>query len=49
MFLNGINVKAVSVTLGHADIGTTLDIYSPFMPEVAEQRAEVMQRDLAVG
>jgi integrase len=49
MLLNGINVKAVSVTLGHADIGTTLDIYSHFMPEMAEQRAEVMQRVLAVG
>lgn len=49
MILNGINVKAVSVTLGHADIGTTLDIYSHFMPEMAEQRAEVMQRILAVG
>jgi integrase len=49
MLLNGINVKAVSVTLGHADIGTTLNIYSHFMPEMAEQRAEVMQRVLAVG
>ena len=49
MLLNGINVKAVSVTLGHADIGTTLNIYSHFMPEMAEQRAEVMQCILAVG
>ena len=49
MILYGVNVKAVSVTLGHADIGTTLDIYSHFMPEMAEQRAEVMQRILAVG
>lgn len=49
MILNGINVKAVSVTLGHSNIGTTLNIYSHFLPEMAEQRAEVMQRVLAVG
>jgi integrase len=47
MLLGGINVKAVSVTLGHADIGTTLNIYSHFMPEMAEQRAAVMQKILA--
>jgi integrase len=47
MILGGINVKAVSVTLGHSDIRTTLNVYSHFMPEMAEQRIEVMQRILA--
>jgi integrase len=47
MLLNDINVKAVSATLGHADIGTTLNVYSHFVPEMAEQRREVMQRILA--
>lgn len=49
MLLGGINIKAVSVTLGHADVGTTLNVYSHFLPEMAEQRAEVMQRILTVG
>jgi integrase len=49
MLLGGINVKAVSVTLGHADIGMTLNVYSHFVPEMAEQRIEVMQKILAAG
>jgi integrase len=44
MILNGINVKAVSATLGHANIGVTLNTYSHFVPEMAEQRAMVMEK-----
>lgn len=36
MLLGNINIKDVSVTLGHADVGTTLNVYSHFMPERAE-------------
>jgi integrase len=49
MLLGGINIKAVSATLGHADIGTTLNVYSHFMPEMAEQRADVMHKILTAA
>jgi integrase len=47
MLLGGINVKAVSATLGHSNITTTLNVYAHFLPEMAEQRAEVMQKIIA--
>jgi integrase len=47
MLLNGVNVKAVAATLGHAGIRTTLDTYSHFVPAMEEQRIETMQKILA--
>jgi integrase len=39
----GVNIKAVSVRLGHSKVTTTLNVYSHFLPEMDEQAATVMQ------
>jgi integrase len=40
----GVNMVAMQKQLGHADIGTTLGIYSHVMPEVFEQTADTLSR-----
>jgi len=40
MLAAGINVKAISESLGHANIGITLDIYSHLLPGVGKSAAE---------
>src|SRR5262249_52540567 len=44
LLLNGINVKAVSVRLGHSTARITLDTYSHFMPEMEEQTVATVER-----
>lgn len=36
----GINPKVVSERLGHAKVGTTLDIYSRVLPSMQEEAAQ---------
>ncbi len=40
MLAAGVNAKAISESLGHANIGTTLDIYSHLLPGVGKSDAE---------
>jgi integrase len=40
MLAAGVNVKAISESLGHANIGITLDIYSHLLPGVGRTAAE---------
>jgi len=40
MLAAGLNVKAISESLGHANIGITLDIYSHLLPGVGKSAAE---------
>jgi site-specific recombinase XerD len=40
----GVNMVAMQKQLGHADIGTTLGIYSHVMPEVYEQTAAALSK-----
>jgi hypothetical protein len=40
MLAAGVNVKAISESLGHANIGITLDIYSHLLPGVGKSAAE---------
>jgi integrase len=40
------NEPAQQERLGHADIGTTMDIYTHMMPEMQEQVAEALDRFL---
>jgi integrase len=49
LLLRGVNVKAVSVRLGHASIKTTLDNYSHVLPEMDEQAASTMDALLKTG
>ena len=36
----GVNIKATSQSLGHANIGITLDIYSHLLPSLGKSAAE---------
>jgi integrase len=49
LLLRGVNVKAVSVRLGHSSIKTTLDLYSHVLPEMEETAANVMDTLLKTG
>ena len=40
MLAAGVNVKAISQSLGHANIGITLDIYSHLLSGVGKSAAE---------
>ena len=40
----GVNPKVVSERLGHAKVGTTLDIYSHVLPSMQEQAARGLDR-----
>ena len=40
MIAVGVNIKAISQSLGHANIGITLDIYSHLLPGVGKSAAE---------
>ena len=40
MLAAGVNIKAISESLGHANIGITLDIYSHLLPGVGKSAAE---------
>ncbi len=40
MLAAGVNAKAISESLGHANIGITLDIYSHLLPGVGKSTAE---------
>lgn len=44
LLLNGVNVKAVSVRLGHSSAQVTLDLYSHWMPEMDGQICGVVER-----
>jgi len=44
MLAAGINVKAISESLGHANIGITLDIYSHLLPGVGKAAAERFEK-----
>ena len=43
----GMPIKVASEMLGHADISTTLRIYSHVLPGMQEQAAEAMDRVFA--
>ena len=40
MLAAGVNVKAISQSLGHANIGITLDIYAHLLPSAGKSAAE---------
>ena len=40
LFVNRIPAKVVQETLGHSDVGMTLDIYSHVLPEMQAEAAE---------
>ena len=40
----GVNPKVVSERLGHAKVGTTLDIYSHVLPNMQERAAQGLDR-----
>jgi integrase len=40
MIAAGVNVKAISQSLGHANIGITLDTYGHLLPGIARTAAE---------
>jgi integrase len=42
LLLAGVNIKAVSVRLGHASIQITLDTYAHVLPEMEQQAAEAI-------
>jgi integrase len=42
LLLAGVNIKAVSVRLGHAGIQITLDTYAHVLPEMEQQAAEAI-------
>lgn len=44
LMAEGVPVKVVSEMLGHADITTTLRIYSHVLPSMQEQAAGAMDR-----
>ncbi len=44
MLAAGINVKTISESLGHANIGITLDIYSHLLPGVGKAAAERFEK-----
>ena len=44
LLLNGINIKAVSVRLGHSSVKITLDTYGHFLPEMDTQTIEVVRK-----
>jgi integrase len=46
LLLNGINIKAVSVRLGHSSIKITLDTYAHFLPEMDTQMVAVLKKVL---
>jgi integrase len=46
LLLHGINVKAVSVRLGHASVQITLDTYGHFLPEMDTQTVAVVEKIL---
>lgn len=49
LLLHGINIKAVSVRLGHSSIKITLDTYAHFLPEMDTQTVGVVQKLLFDG
>ena len=44
LMAEGVNIKVASEILGHADITTTLRIYSHVLPSMQEQAADAMDR-----
>ena len=44
LMAEGVNIKVASEMLGHADITTTLRIYSHVLPSMQEQAADAMDR-----
>lgn len=49
LLLGGVNIKAVSVRLGHSSITITLDTYSHFMPEMDAQAVQVVRKAIFAG
>lgn len=49
LLMNGINIKAVSVRLGHSSIKITLDTYAHFLPEMDTQTVAVVRKLLFSG
>jgi hypothetical protein len=47
LLLGGVNIKTVSVRLGHSSIQITLDTYAHALPEMEEQAAEAIGAALA--
>ena len=40
MLASGVNIKAISQSMGHANIGITLDTYSHLLPHMGKTAAE---------
>ena len=50
IFLNqGINPKVVSERLGHAKVGTTLDVYSHVLPCMQDEAAQRLERTFRIA
>jgi integrase len=47
MIAAGVNAKALSTFMGHANIGITLDVYGHLMPGSEAQAAELLNTSLA--
>ena len=47
MLKGGVNVKAVSERLGHADVALTLNVYSHVLPGMQEKAARKIDDLLA--
>jgi len=47
MIAAGVNAKALSTFMGHANIGITLDIYGHLMPGSENEAAELLDAYLA--
>jgi hypothetical protein len=44
MIAAGVNIKSISQSLGHANIGITLDIYSHLLPSMAKSAVQRFDR-----
>ena len=45
----GINPKVVSERLGHAQVGTTLDVYSHVLPCMQDEAAQRLERTFRIA
>jgi integrase len=49
MIAAGLNIKQISVYMGHADVKTTLNIYGHLLNDDAERAAERLDEFLAAA
>ena len=47
LLADGVNIKAISERLGHSNVAITLNIYSHLLPNIQEEAADGIDRQLA--